>query len=55
VLRSERRQSFEVAFEIRIIDLGEIAAFERIGPSLDLRAEDFKLEAIFSPTLLKNA
>lgn len=55
VLRSGRRQTFEVAFEIGTIDLGEIAASERIGTSLDVGAEGFQLEAVFAPTLLKDA
>jgi hypothetical protein len=47
------RQPFEIPFQIGIIDLGEFAAFERIGTSLDLRAEDFQLEAVFSAALLE--
>ena len=46
VPRSWRRQPFEVAFEIGVIDLDEIAAFKRIGASLDLRAEGLELEAV---------
>ena len=42
---SQRRQPFEVAFEIGVIELDEIAALKRIGASLDLRAEDFEIEA----------
>jgi hypothetical protein len=34
----QRRQPFEVTCEIGIIDLGEIAAFERISPSFDFGA-----------------
>ena len=34
-----RGQAFEDSFEIGIIEPGEIAAFERIDPSFDLRAE----------------
>jgi hypothetical protein len=44
VLRSCRRQPFEVVFEIGIIELGEIAALERIDASLDLPAEVVELE-----------
>ena len=55
VLRRGRRQSLEVAFEIGVIDLGEIAAFERIGAGLDLRAERFQSETVFSSSLLKDA
>ena len=50
-----RRQPFEVAVEIGIIDLGEIAAFERVGASFDLRAEGFEPQAVFLPTLLECA
>lgn len=39
------RQPFEIPFEIRIIDLGDIAALKRIRASLDLRAEGVELEA----------
>jgi hypothetical protein len=42
-------------FQLHVGDLGEIAAFERIDARLDLRAQGFELEAIFSPTLLKDA
>src|SRR5690606_7458114 len=52
---NRRRQPFEVAFKIGVIDLGEVAAFERIDPSLDLRAEDLELEAVFLPALLEYA
>jgi hypothetical protein len=44
-LGGRRRQPFEVTFEIGIIDLGEIAAFERIGPSFDFGAEGFELDS----------
>ena len=37
---------FEVTFEVGIIDLGEIAAFERIGPCFDLGAEGFELDSV---------
>ena len=45
VLRSWRRQPFEIAFEISVIDLDEVAALKRIGASLELRAEDFGHDA----------
>jgi hypothetical protein len=35
-----------VTFEIGIIDLGEIAAFERIRPSFDFGAEGFELDSV---------
>jgi hypothetical protein len=41
-----RHQPFEVTFEIGIIDLGEIAAFERIGPSFDFGAEGFEPDSV---------
>ena len=41
-----RRQPFEVTFEIGTIDLGEIAPFERIGPSFDFGAEGFELDSV---------
>jgi hypothetical protein len=44
VLRSRRRQPFEVALEIDVIELGEIAALKRIDASLDLRAEVSELK-----------
>ncbi len=40
------RQPFEVTFEIGIIDLGEVPAFERIGPSFDLGAESVELNSV---------
>jgi hypothetical protein len=46
VLRTWRRQPLQVAFEIGIVDLDEIAAFERIGASLDLRAEGVELKVV---------
>jgi hypothetical protein len=45
-LGGRRRQPFEVTFEIGIIDLGEIAAFERIRPSFDFGAEGFELDSV---------
>lgn len=45
VLRRWRRQPFEVAFEIGVIDLDEVAALKRIGAGLELRAEDFEHDA----------
>ena len=54
-LRSRRRQPFEIPFEIGVIHLGEIAAIERIGASLDLRAEAFSLRLSSRPTLLEYA
>jgi hypothetical protein len=45
VLRRWRRQPFEVAFEIGVIHLDEIAALKRIGASLDLRAEGVEFDA----------
>jgi hypothetical protein len=47
VLRSWRRQPFEVAFQIDIIELSEIAAFKRIDASLDLRARSLGLMLMF--------
>ena len=49
------RQPFKVLFEIGIIDLGEIAPFERIDAGFDLRAKRFQSEAIFLPALLEYA
>lgn len=54
-LRSGRRQPFEVRFEIGVVDLDEIAVFERIDARPDLRAERFQPEAVFSSTPLKDA
>jgi hypothetical protein len=54
-LRCGRRQPFEIPFEIGVLDLREVATIERIGAGLDLRAERFQSEPVFSPTLLKDA
>jgi hypothetical protein len=39
------RQPFEVAFQIGVIDLDEVAALKRIGASLDLRSERVEIDA----------
>lgn len=54
-LPSGRGQSFEIPFEISILDLREVAAFERICAGLDLGAKRFESEVVFLPTLLKDA
>lgn len=39
------RQPFEVAFQIGVVDLNEVAALKRIGGSLALRSEGVELDA----------
>jgi hypothetical protein len=54
-LGSRRRQPFEIPFEVGIIDLGELAAFERISAGLDLGAEGLQSKGVFLPALLEYA
>ena len=51
-LSGNSRQPFEEVFEVGVIDLRKIAASERVGAQLDLRAERFQSEVVFAPTLL---
>jgi hypothetical protein len=46
------RQPLQIALEVRVIDLDEIAAVERIDAGLDLRAQCFQLQRIFLPAPL---
>ena len=42
-------------FQIGVLDHRDVAAIERVSASLDLRAEDLELEAVFFPALLEYA
>jgi hypothetical protein len=47
-------EAFEVAYEIRVVDLSEFAAIDRMNAGLDLRSERPQTEAVFLPALLEH-
>ena len=49
------RQPFEIAVKLSVIHFDKISPIKRIDTGLDLRAQCFQFQCIFSPPLLERA